>query len=94
MVRYSAKGVHKRGRVIPWDRSKRIRYKLPPHARVVRYTLEIRPEHVPFTTWGVGPITKRDVGKLLVVDERPRGRGDVWIDHLVEASAQPFGRRG
>ena len=68
--------LHKK--VVPWDTARRVRLKSSGEI-ITRRTLRISQDHGVILTRGLGVITRKDVGRVLIVDELQDGR---WIDYL------------
>jgi len=66
-------------KLVPWDSVRTARLKSSGET-VVRRTLRITADHGIIQTRGLGLITRKDVGRLLIVDELPDGR---MVDYLV-----------
>jgi hypothetical protein len=63
---------------IPWDTARRVRLKSTGEI-ITRRTLRITADHGIIQTRGLGLITRKDIGRILIVDELQDGR---WIDYL------------
>ena len=79
-------GTGTRHRAIAWDEVRKVRLSGGPYER---HVLTIREEHVPFGGVGLGTITRKDVGRVLVAD---LGEDGHWITAFALPGQQPFGK--